>query len=318
MPDSSTAPAAAREPLLQEVLDGLLAPQPTLPCKLFYDERGSQLYDRITELEEYYPFAAEVEILERHGAAIAAALGAAPLVVEYGSGSSVKTRLLLDALADCAGYVPIDISREHLLAAAADIARRYPGLVVEPVCADFTGPVALPARFAAHANRIAFFPGSTIGNFAPPQARELLGHLRRLAGDAGKALIGVDLPKDRGTLERAYDDREGITAAFNLNILAHVNRLFGADFDPGCFRHEARWNEAESRVEMHLRCERDHEVTLRGTRIRFARGQTIWTESSYKHTPQRFHAICEGAGLAPVEVWMDARRRYSLHLLRAA
>lgn len=315
-PGTARGSAPARDSLLEEVLDGLTSPQPTLPCKLFYDELGSQLYERITALEEYYPYAAEVEILQRHGPAIAAAAGEGSLVVEYGSGSSAKTRLLLDALRACTGYVAIDISREHLQAAAETIARHYPALAVEAVCADFTGPVTLPARFAGHGQRLAFFPGSTIGNFDPPAAARLLASIRRVAGDGGRLLIGVDLPKDRATLERAYDDAEGVTAQFNLNILDHVNRLFDGNLDPGCFAHEAHWNESESRVEMHLRCVRDHEAAVAGTRIRFARGQSIWTESSYKHTPERFHAIGARAGFVPEAVWFDERRRYSLHLMR--
>jgi dimethylhistidine N-methyltransferase len=309
--------ASPLEPLLREVLDGLRAEQPTLPCKLFYDELGSQLYEQITALDEYYPFRAEVEILERHGAPIARALGEGAIVVEYGSGSSVKTRLLLDCLHACAGYVPIDISREHLQQAARGIAQLYPHLHVLAICTDFTEPVTLPARVATLRPRVAFFPGSTIGNFDPPAATRLLRNIRELVGSSGRLLIGVDVPKDRATLELAYDDPHGVTARFNLNILTHVNRLFGADLDPGCFRHEAIWNAAHSRMEMHLRCTREHHATLAGERLAFSRGQSIWTESSYKYSPGQFHAISAAAGFAPESVWFDSRQHYSLHLMRA-
>ena len=320
--DRPTARAATRrvpshDPLLREILDGLRAEQPTLPCKLFYDEHGSQLYEQITALDEYYPYRAEVEILERHGPAIARALGEGALVVEYGSGSSVKTRLLLDCLPDCAGYVPIDISGEHLARAARSIAEHYPGLHVEHLCADFTEPVRLPAHFAVQRRRVAFFPGSTIGNFDPPAATRLLRNIRDLVGAGGRLLVGVDIPKDRATLERAYDDPHGVTARFNRNILTHINRLFGADFDPDCFRHEAIWNPQRSRVEMHLRCIRDHDATLAGERIAFSRGQSIWTESSHKYSPERFQEICAAADFAAETVWFDDRERYSLHLMRA-
>jgi dimethylhistidine N-methyltransferase len=309
--------AAEHEPLLREVLDGLRAGQPTLPCKLFYDEYGSQLYEQITALDEYYPFRAEVEILERYGPAIARALGEGVLVVEYGSGSSVKTRLLLDCLHACAGYLPIDISREHLAQAARGIARHYPDLPVEHLCADFTEPLRLPAHFTAQRRRVAFFPGSTIGNFDPPAATRLLRNIRDLVGAGGRLLVGVDIPKDRATLERAYDDPHGVTARFNRNILTHINRLFGADFDPDCFHHEAIWNPQRSRVEMHLRCIRDHDATLAGERIAFRRGQSIWTESSHKYPPERFQEICAMAGFAAETVWFDDRERYTLHLMRA-
>lgn len=317
MTSTSLRPAPPADDLLQEILEGLQSAQPTLPCKLFYDERGSQLYDQITELDVYYPFAAEVDILQRHGQDIAAALGEGALVVEYGSGSSVKTRLLLDALRHCAGYIPIDISREHLLAAAGETASRYPQLQVDPLCADFTATIDLPARWAGNDRRVAFFPGSTIGNFDADGAIDLLRNIRALVGARGQLLIGVDVPKDRAALELAYDDPQGVTAAFNLNILDHVNALFGADFDTGRFHHEAVWNEDRSRVEMHLRCTEAHHVTLAGTRLHFPRGQSIWTESSYKYRPDMFCDIAAGAGFRAEQVWFDSARRYSLHLMQA-
>jgi dimethylhistidine N-methyltransferase len=300
------------------VLAGLAAAPRTLPCKLFYDEEGSKLYERITELEVYYPFRAEIEILRSHGADITAAVGPGALVVEYGSGSSAKTRLLLDALQRPSAYVPIDISREHLLASAETLSRRYPGLPVIPLCADFTATVALPVEADPSAPRLAFFPGSTIGNFEPAQAVRLLARIRDLVGDGGRLLIGVDLPKDRATLELAYDDPEGVTAAFNRNILMHVNRRFGADFDPRRFAHEARWNAVASRVEMHLRCLEDHAVTVGGERFELVRGETLWTESSHKHAPERFRELAAQAGFGGGSVWLDGQRRYSLHLLDAS
>ena len=303
--------------LLREVLSGLQSTIPTLPCKLFYDERGSQLYEQITELAEYYPYAAEMQILEGQGPDIAKRLGEAPVVVEYGSGSSVKTRLLLDALAGCSGYMPIDISKAHLLTAAQRLRQDYRELAVEPLHADFTEPVSLPPHFEDADNRVAFFPGSTIGNFNPDEATGLLRNIRDTLGDGGQLLIGVDIPKDRAALELAYDDPAGVTAAFNLNILNHVNRLLDADFDPDGFRHEAIWNKSESRIEMHLRCTRSHQVAVAGTILNFDAGQSIRTECSYKYAPEQLQAIGRQAGLQPETVWFDDLRRYSMHLLRA-
>jgi len=310
MPDLESA-------LLAEILAGLRASPRTLPCKLFYDDEGSRLYEQITELEEYYPFRAESEILDTHGAAIADEVGSRVLVVEYGSGSSVKTCLLLDHLDKPAGYVPIDISREHLFASAEALAARYRRIEVIPLHADFTGDVELPEQADRRARRLAFFPGSTIGNFEPAAAERLLSRIRGLVGNGGKLLIGVDLPKDRETLERAYDDARGVTAAFNRNILTHVNRRFGADFDVDAFEHVARWDEAASRVEMHLRSRADQDVHLGGERFAIARGETLWTESCYKHDAQRFQALAGAAGFAAGPVWFDSAHRYSMHLLHA-
>ena len=315
--DVSPAHATGPSSLLQEALEGLRSEQPTLPAKLFYDEAGSRIYDEITALEEYYPYAAEVDVLTSHGPDIARAVGPGRFVVEYGAGSSVKTRLLLDALHDCAGIVLVDISGEHLEAAAAGLARRYPGLPVEPVCADFSQPLELPERAARAADRVAFFPGSTIGNFDPPDAVALLAGIRELVGSGGHLLVGVDIPKDRATLELAYDDPSGVTARFNLNMLTHVNRLFDGDFDVASFEHEARWNEAQSRIEMHLRCRRNLQVTVGGERFAFAGEQTIRTECSYKFSPEVFRALGREAGFEPVTAWFDAARRYTVHLLRA-
>ena len=304
--------------MLQEVLAGLRARPRTLPCKLFYDEEGSRLYEQITALDEYYPFRAESELLDTHGEAIAAEIGAGVLVVEYGSGSSVKTCLLLDRLEAPAGYVPIDISREHLMASAEALAARYRRIEVIPLHADFTEEVRLPDHAHRRAPRLAFFPGSTIGNFDPEAAERLLARIRRLVGNGGRLLIGVDLPKDRETLERAYDDSQGVTAAFNRNILAHINRRFGADFDLDRFEHVARWNESARRVEMHLRSREAQEVQVGGERFALERGETLWTESCYKHDPESFQALAGRAGFAAGPVWFDGERRYSMHLLTGA
>ncbi|MDE2197203.1 MAG: L-histidine N(alpha)-methyltransferase, partial [Gammaproteobacteria bacterium] len=236
----------------EAVLAGLREPQKTLPCKYFYDQRGSQLFDAICELPEYYPTRTELGIMEVHAADMAAALGPRVLLVEPGSGSSLKTRLLLDHLPQPRAYVPVDISRAQLVTAADRLNRLYPELEVLPVCADFCQSFAIPAPRRRAARTIIYFPGSTIGNFEPPAAIQLLRQLRRLAGPAGGLLIGVDLRKERSVLERAYNDAAGITAAFNLNLLRRLNRELQSDFDLSRFCHRAAYNETEGRIEMHL------------------------------------------------------------------
>src|SRR5512134_720665 len=222
--------APERASFLADVLAGLTRPQKTLPCKYFYDERGSALFERICQLPEYYPTRTELGILRRHAGAMAAALGPRCLLVEYGSGSSTKTTLLLERLEEPTAYVPIDISREHLLRAAAALSARHPRLAVRPVCADFTRPFALP-KLPGALRRAAFFPGSTIGNFGPAEARKFLAQVAEQCGSGGLLLIGVDLRKPREILEPAYDDAEGVTAEFNRNLLRRINRELGADFD---------------------------------------------------------------------------------------
>ena len=227
---------------LHDVRAGLESDPRTLPCKYFYDAKGSHLFDRITELDEYYPARIEVAILESNLDDIVESLENDPLVIEFGSGNSSKTRLLLDHLPDAAGYVPVDISRDHLVDAAARLQERYPDLEILPVCADFTEPIPIPEPKHRPGHRVVFFPGSTIGNFTRDEAEHFLRTVAEDCGEGGGLLVGVDLKKDPQRLERAYDDREGVTAAFNLNLLDRINRELGTDFDVDAFRHRAIWN----------------------------------------------------------------------------
>jgi dimethylhistidine N-methyltransferase len=306
----------ARERLLSDALAGLLAPRKTLPCKYFYDERGSALFERICELDEYYPTRTELTILRARAGAMAAALGPDCLVLEYGSGSGVKTQLLLEHLERPVAYVPVDISREHLLRSAAALSARYPALPVLPVCADFTQPFALPRPPRPPRRRAAYFPGSTIGNFAPAEARKFLTQVAELCGPGGALLIGVDLKKSRAVLERAYDDALGVTAAFNANLLRRLNRELGADFQLDQFAHRAFWNEVEGRVEMHLVSRSAQEVRLAGRRVRFEAGETIHTENSYKYDLRGFASLARSAGFEVEQVWVDGAALFSVQALR--
>ena len=301
-----------------EVWAGLATPQKTLPCKYFYDERGSALFESICDLPEYYPTRTELSIMETHAPAMASLLGERCLLVEYGSGSSRKTRLLLDRLRDAAGYVPIDISRAALSESARSLAAAYPAIEVLPVCADYTEPFELPRPRVTAARRGVYFPGSTIGNFTPPHAQRFLARMARVAGPRGAVLIGVDLKKERATLERAYDDAAGVTAAFNQNLLVRINRELGGTFDVARFRHLARWDEHAGRVEMHLASAVAQTVRVAGRPFWFAAGETIHTENSYKYDLGNFAALAAGAGLAVREIWTDEKRRFSVQYLTPA
>ena len=307
--------APAADDFYHEVMAGLREPRKTLPCKFLYDERGSELFERICELEEYYPTRTEIEIMEERVDEMAEALGPRVLLLEYGSGSSRKTRLLLDALVEPAGYVPIDISREALETSAKALALAYPELEVLPVCADYTQDFDLPTPARPAARNCVYFPGSTIGNFHPEQAVDFLEHLHQVAGPTGIALIGVDLRKDVRMLERAYDDGEGVTADFNLNLLRHINRELQADFPIDAFHHEARYRPDPGRIEMHLVCDRDLAVRIRGEAVEFRAGETIHTENSYKYTLAGFAALAERAHFRVAQVWTDARSLFSVQLL---
>jgi dimethylhistidine N-methyltransferase len=311
------APDAAREGFLADALAGLRRRPRTLPCKYFYDAEGSKLFDQICALPEYYPTRTELGILRAHVSEMARCIGPDALLIEYGSGSSVKTRMLLDRLARPAAYVPVDISREHLFATALALRLDYPGLPVLPVCADFTAPFALPSAPRPEAKRVIYFPGSTIGNFSEPAAVALLAGVARRVGPGGGFLVGADLKKDPRVLERAYDDARGVTAAFDLNLLARMNRELDADFDLRRFRHRAVWVESASRIEMHLVSETEQVVHVGGERIDFARGESICTEHSHKYTLDGFARLARRAGLAVCSVWADRRRRFSVQYLEA-
>ena len=302
---------------LRDVLEGLGRPEKALPCKYFYDARGAELFEQICTLDEYYLTRCELAILERHAGAMARAIGPGCALIEYGSGSGRKTRLLLDALPDPVAYVPVDLSAEQLRESARQLARDYPHLEVVPVCADFARPFPLPRLRPAPARRVVYFSGSTIGNFGPPEATALLADIARLVGPGGGLLIAVDLHKDRSLLEPAYDDARGVTAAFNLNLLVRINRELGADFRPERFRHHAFYNEGRGRVEMHLVSLADQAVHVGGQAFAFRAGETICTEYSYKYSLEEFAGLANAAGLRRERVWTDERGLFSVQYLRA-
>lgn len=290
---------------IPDEIRGLWATPKTLPPKLFYDARGAELFERISRLDEYYPTRTELGILEERAAEIAGLAGPCCALIEYGSGAGIKIRLLLDELEETVAYVPIDISAEQLERVAAELDSAYPDLEVIPVEADYTAPLILPA-FPKDARPLAFFPGSTIGNFSPADAAAFLRRIRRTVGTCGALLLGVDRRKDPRILEAAYNDSEGVTAAFNLNVLERLNREYGAEFDLSAFRHEAVWNDEASRIEMHLRSLRDHTVCVSGRDVTFTAGETIWTESSYKYDEARLARLVNAAGFDVDHLWTDA------------
>ena len=300
--------------LLADALAGLSAERKWLSPKWFYDRRGSELFERITELPEYYPTRTEAAILRDHADLLAGVVPEGGALVELGSGASVKTRTLLDAGRHFAAYVPVDISEDFLLATAADLRKRYPGMSVRPVVGDFTGAVDLPAAVAGIA-KVGFFPGSTIGNLDPEDAVALLARVRKWAGVEG-FILGADLVKDVDELIAAYDDAEGITAAFNLNILKRLNDEVHADFDLGAFRHEARWCEGPARIEMHLVSVRAQEVHIGGETVRFGEGESIHTESCRKYTAETLARMAEAAGWRVERMLTDGRERFAVAVLR--
>ncbi len=307
--------------LVGEVLEGLSSCPKRLPAKLFYDEHGAALFEAICGLEEYYPTRTEISILRQEIGEIARELGPAVTLFELGSGSSTKTRILLDQLDRPARYVPIDICPEFLAAAERELRRRYPELGIAPVRADFCDPDQRAGAFA-HApgpgRRAAFFPGSTIGNFMPPEAERFLQGVGQALGRDGLLLIGVDLLKDPEALERAYNDSQGITRDFNLNVLRRLNRELAADFKLSAFRHHAFFNRELSRIEMHLVCLRDCRVAIAGRTIPFLAGESIHTESSYKYSPERFERLARLAGFRMRRLWSDPRRYFGVFLLEVS
>lgn len=306
------------EEFREAVVAGLGDTPKTLPCKFFYDAEGSRLFDAICELPEYYPTRTELAILRRHAGEMADEIGPEAAIVEFGSGAGIKIRLLLAALERPAAYVPVDISREHMLAAAQDLATDFPGLRIAPVCADYTQAFALPALPGARPRTMAgFFPGSTIGNFMPSDAVAFLARARRLLGRGSVMLVGCDLPKDRETLEAAYDDAAGVTAAFNRNLLVRMQRELGAELDIDGFRHEARWCPVHRRVEMHLVSLSRQEIRVGGHRFAFERGETIHTENSHKYSLPEFRALAGRSGWLPARFWTDPEERFGVHLLRS-
>ena len=299
---------------LSAVIDGLSATQKSLPSKFFYDEAGSQLFDQICQLEEYYPTRTELLILDQFKDEMAALCGNHCHLVELGSGSSIKIRTLMDALENPLGYIPIDISRDHLVQSANSFSALFPDVPVDAICADYTSEFELPA--ITQGQYVGFYPGSTIGNFTPDEAVVFLQRVKdKLMG--GGFLIGVDLVKDIDVLNAAYDDAKGITAAFNLNLLVRCNRELGATFDMDAFEHRAFFNLQDSRIEMHLVSTRDQQVTIADHVIDFTKGETIHTENSYKYSIESFHALAERAGFTPIKVWTDPKDLFSVHYLSA-
>ena len=301
------------------VLAGLSGDRKTLPCKLFYDQHGSQLFDAICDLPEYYPTRTELAIMRDYADAMAGMIGPRALLVEYGSGSSRKTRVLLDKLPDLAGYVPIDISCSHLLHTAEGLSARYPELSIHPVCADYTRPFWLPSFEDAPPERVvAYFPGSTIGNFEPADALAFLKSVRMTCGRGSGLLIGVDLKKDPNRLHAAYNDAAGVTAKFNLNILRRINRDIGSDFDLAAFAHYAFYNPAEARMEMHLVSRQNQCINLGGgIKADFAEGESIHTENCHKYTMDTFAALATEAGYRREAFWADSRGWFSVQYLVA-
>jgi dimethylhistidine N-methyltransferase len=306
--------AVSRLDFARALVSGLSRPLKAIPCRFFYDERGSELFERITRLPEYYLTRAETAILQAYAAEIASRVPAEAVMVEFGSGSSLKTELLLDRLPRLAAYVPIDISPTALAVAEARLARRRPQLRIVSLLGDFTAAISLPAEFA-DTLKIGFFPGSTIGNFAPDEALLLLVKMGEALGPGGRLVIGVDLKKDPAILLEAYDDRAGVTAAFNLNLLARANRELNARFDLSQFVHRALYDEEAGRIEMHLESRTSQRVSVLGRVFEFAAGERIHTENSHKYAIEEFRSLADRAGWRSERVWTDPGRLFSVHAL---
>lgn len=316
---SSTVPLhdlhPPRKDFVSDVCRGLAKRPKRLPSMYFYDAEGSTLFDRICELEEYYPTRTETALLERVKGELAERLGSRCMLLELGSGSSAKTNILLRALPSMHSYVPIDIAREPLRRAAARFRATFPELVVSPVCADFTRPLRLPPPSREPRRRVVFFPGSTIGNFDAEERRQLFASVARLSGAGGAFLLGFDLQKDKARLERAYNDAKGVTAAFNLNLLHRINRELGANFDVTQFRHRAHYSEEYQRIEMHLESRVAQRVQIDGQSFEFDRGETICTEHSYKFTVEGLLEEARSAGFVEERVFVDEERLFAVALL---
>jgi dimethylhistidine N-methyltransferase len=295
-----------------DVIAGLTAKPKRLSPKYFYDAAGSALFERITQLPEYYPTRCELALLRAHAPAIASLFPPNCAVIEFGSGSSKKARILLGAAATIEAYVPVDISGDFLQQDWAQLRHDFSHLGVYPLIADFTQAFELPSPIA-HKPRVGFFPGSTIGNFEPHEACQFLRHAGKMLGVGAVLVIGVDLAKDSQILCPAYNDAEGVTAKFNLNVLARINREIGADFDLSAFEHHALYNREHNRIEMHLASTRRQKVKVGGAAISFRAGETIHTENSYKYTVDSFQALARGSGWSPLKVWSDGL--FSVHAL---
>jgi L-histidine Nalpha-methyltransferase len=299
----------------EDVLAGLSAPIPSIPARWLYDRRGSELFEQITHLPSYYPTKTETALLEQIMPELACRIPAGTAVVEFGAGSATKTPLLLETI-DPAAYVPVDISGDYLDSSAAELRKRFPDLPIHPVAADFARPFDLPSEIA-NLPKLGFFPGSTVGNFVPRSATDLLRHFRELLGTGALLLIGMDRVKPVERLIAAYDEPEGITAEFNLNLLERINRELGADIPVDAFRHEARWNDILSRIEMHLVATRDVEFTVAGRAFSFRSGESIHTENSHKYPRRGARLLLLAGGWTPIAEWEDSAEDFSIVLAQA-
>jgi len=298
-----------------DVVAGLSAAIPAIPARWLYDRRGSELFDQITHLPSYYPTKTETALLQQIMPELACRIATGMAVVEFGAGSATKTPLLLEAIAPAA-YVPVDISGDYLDASAAVVRKRFPDLPISPVTADFARSFELPNE-VADLPKLGFFPGSTIGNFVPRSATDLLRHFRKLLGTGALLLIGMDRVKPIDRLIAAYDEPEGITAEFNLNLLERINRELGADVPVDAFRHEARWNDMLSRIEMHLVATRDVQFTVAGQPFSFISGESIHTENSHKYPRRGARLLLLAGGWTPIAEWEDSAEDFSIVLAQA-
>lgn len=303
------------EDTLETVRRGLAATPKRLPSRLFYDERGSALFEAICEQPEYYLTRAEIAIMRDHAADIAATLGPDVRLVEYGSGSGIKTRMLLEHLETPVAYVPVEISRSALMESVAELATRFPDVPMQPVCADFTQPLRLPVASRSPRRTVIYFPGSTIGNFETKDAIRILRQMRAEMSDGGGVVVGVDLKKDTAQIEAAYNDAAGVTRDFTLNMLVRLNREIGADFDVASFRHRARYNALAGRIETDLVSTKRQDVRVGGETFAFREDEAMHVEYSCKYSLDDFAQMASKAGLAVEKVWMDEDRRFSVQYL---
>ncbi len=309
--------AACADRFLQDVVDGLRSTPRRLHCKYFYDATGSRLFEQICELPEYYLTRAELEIMNQSAGEMSGWMGPEIRLIEFGSGSSVKTRILLDALEDPSVYIPVDISRRHLLAASSQLAADYPGVQVLPLVADYSEPLVLPESPTSYRRTIAYFPGSTIGNMNDTEARGFLKAVRALVGEEGALLIGMDLVKDPAILKAAYDDAAGLTAAFNLNLLERMRRELGADLEPARFAHEVRYNADRQRIELYLRSKQTHKISVGGETVELAEGELIHTENCHKYTIRKARHLAAQSGFLCRATWLDAEDYFSVQYWQA-
>jgi L-histidine N-alpha-methyltransferase len=307
--------AAASETFAEHVIHGLGDAQKWLSAKYFYDAAGSDLFEEITRLPEYYPTRTELSILESRAAEMSAYIPLAAALVEFGAGSTRKARILIDAAPQIAAYAPVDISGDFLNEQATELRKHIWNIAILPVVADFTRDFDLPPQIR-NRPRVGFFPGSTIGNFEPEDAAEFLRQAGRILGPGATMIVGVDRIKDKAVLDAAYDDAAGVTAKFNLNILRRMNRELGGNFDLAAFRHRAFYNEADHRIEMHLESLRDQTVMVAGRTFAFAKGETIHTENSYKYTVESFRELAQSAGWRPLATWTDENDYFAVHALK--